>query len=177
MTVCAAGTVMVGESLTGLTVMLRSSVSLVVVSLEMIVNLVEPLNSAVGVKIKPLRAVLISAIVPVKISREAADVPSPPPVVVSKVRPAVEISVSVPSGTASVSATVRDTVRLWESSVLSGSETETWFALAWEKVRGISSFVVCVVSGMLFAGSSLTPLIVKSMVDSADSAAPPVLPR
>ena len=116
----------------------------------MIVKDAAPLKPAVGVKVMPLRAVLMLAMVPVKVIVASA-VPSP----TVKARPAVPESVNVPLVTVSVT---------WTAFVpASTSATEIWLPLPLEKTNGVFWLVLCG-PGTVFTGASFTALIVMPRV-------------
>src|SRR6185295_17055554 len=95
-------------------------------SFVVMVNKAAPLKPSVGVKLMPLRAVLMLLMVPWNVIDESA-VPSPEHPPQAKFRPATPLSVSVPL------VTVSDT---WMTLVpASTSATEIWLPLPLENVK------------------------------------------
>src|SRR5882724_5132421 len=166
--VCAAGAVLIGASLTALTVMATASVSpsappepVLPRSLVVTVRLALPLKLPAGANTRPFNAVLMLARLPVTVT-----VPVPLPLTV---RPDVPARVSTPL----VAASVTWTFELPAST----SAMEMALPAAVLKVSVPSSFMACA-TGTVFTGASLMALTVMATVSVSPSAPPePVLPR
>src|SRR5882724_9205196 len=166
--VCAAGAVLIGASLTALTVMATASTSVwappepvLPRSLVVTVRLALPLKLPAGANTRPFNAVLMLARVPVTVT-----VPVPLP---ETVRPAVPARVSTPLVAASVTWTL-----LLPAST---SAMEMALPAAAENVSVPSSFMACA-AGTVLTGASFTALTVMATESVSPSAPPePVLPR
>src|SRR5882724_6004307 len=166
--VCAAGAVLIGASLTALTVMATASTSVwappepvLPRSLVVTVRLALPLKLPAGANTRPFNAVLMLARLPVTVT-----VPVPLPLTV---RPDVPARVSTPL----VAASVTWTFELPAST----SAMEMALPAAVLKVSVPSSFMACA-TGTVFTGASLMALTVMATVSVSPSAPPePVLPR
>ena len=129
-------------------------------SSDVIVIVAEPLKFALGVKVVPSRAALMSVMAPTICTLE---VPLP-----MTVTPAVEPVARVPL--------VEESVTWMALPPASTSDTEMALPLEVEKTRFVSSATVCV-PGTLFTGASLTALTVMLTVSVSLSGPPaPVLP-